>query len=90
MEIKDIFGKPREGVHKLSFPETAVVDWVVTVILVLIIAGIISHFKKLHFGLAFLYTFLSIIPIFIFIHWIFGVNTRLNVWIARTLQDLRN
>lgn len=85
MVVKDIFGKPREGVHKLSFPETAVVDWVMTLILVLIIAGIISHFKKLHFGLAFLYTFVSIIPIFIFIHWIFGVNTRLNVWIGKNI-----
>jgi hypothetical protein len=89
MAIKDIFGKPGEGVHKLSFPETAVVDWVMTLILVLIIAGIISHFKKLHFGLAFLYTFLSIIPIFIFIHWIFGVNTRLNVWIGKNIFKIR-
>lgn len=86
MQLKDLFGQPGEGIHSLSFPETAVVDWIATIILVLIIAGIITHFKKLDFGLSFLYTFLAIIPVFMLIHLIFGVKTRLNMWISDNIS----
>jgi len=85
MHLKDLLGKPNKGVHRISFPETAVVDWALTIALCLIIAGVITHVTKLVFGLSFLYTFLAIIPVFILIHWLFGVKTRLNVWIGKNI-----
>jgi hypothetical protein len=92
MKIKDVKAnsifKPGEGIHAWSFPQTSIIDWFFTLCLVLIIAGIITGTTNMtgrteyNFGLAFLYTSLAIIPVFIFIHWIFGIKTRGNVWLG--------
>ena len=88
LQVKDLFGKPEKGIHKWSFPRTGIIDWLITLLLVLVIAGIITGTTKISdnkehdFGLAFLYTSLAIIPVFVAIHWVLGVKTRGNVWLG--------
>lgn len=72
---KNIFGKPYEGVHSIRIPiiDLAFIDVFFTVIA----AYIISKYFEYNFVCTLLFLFL----LAIFIHYIFCVNTRLNVFL---------
>jgi hypothetical protein len=67
---KDVFGKPKEGVHRYRFCGIAIVDFGFTVIA----ACIISYFSHKNVGVVFLFLF----TLGVFFHYIFSVDTTLN------------
>lgn len=71
-KYKDIFGKPRQGVHKYRIPvlDIALVDTVLTVLLSIVIAKI--------FKVSFLLTFIVFILLGVVVHKIFCVDTKFN------------
>jgi hypothetical protein len=69
----NIFGKPNEGVHAIRVCGVAVVDAGLSVLL----AGIIAKLA----GVKFICTLGCVLLLAIGVHYIFGVNTRLNAWL---------
>jgi hypothetical protein len=69
---KDIFGKPRQGVHKYRIPvlDIALVDTLLTVLVAAIVAKVLK--------VSFVLTFIVFILGGIVIHKIFCVDTRFN------------
>ena len=76
-KYKDIFGKPKEGVHKLTIPglNIAFID---TILVILSAWFLTFYFKKTHF----LIIFLVLMFIGVLFHKVFCVNTRLNVFLS--------
>ena len=70
-QYKDVFGKPREGVHSYRFLGVAVVDVVMT----LFAAVLLSLFLKTKLWKTTLFLFI----LAIILHRMFCVNTRINV-----------
>lgn len=66
-KYRDIFGAPRTGVHSYRFLDTAVVDYVVTIVL----AAIFTKVTKVPFVLSTILMFV----LGILFHMLFGVNT---------------
>jgi len=64
---KDIFGKPKEGIHKYRIFGIAIFDLLATIILALCI----SYF----FNISFLFTFIILFLLGIILHKLFCVNT---------------
>jgi len=77
-EYRDIAGKPNEGIHALRVCGFAAVDVLLTVMLA---AGgtwfLCSHFEMSVF-VAFLTALIVFFMLAILVHFIFGVQTRLN------------
>ncbi len=73
-EYKDIFGKPREGVHSIRILDIAVID----VIFVIIVSLSISYYMRYNH----LLTFVIIFLLGIFFHWLFGVETTVMKYIG--------
>jgi hypothetical protein len=78
-KYKNILGRPRKGFHKARFFGLARNDILGT----MVVAFLISHssFSK------FLATFLLLFIIGIYLHWIFGVDTALLVWLRTSSLD---
>ena len=76
-KYKDIFGKPKEGVHRFTIPilNIAFID---TILVVLAAWLLTFYFKKTHF----LIIFLVLMVIGVLSHKIFCVNTRLNIFLG--------
>lgn len=76
-EYKDILGKPREGAHsmrlKIGNYDFALIDIILTIML----AAIISAYLKIGIINSLIYTFL----LGIIMHWLFCVDTQLNLLI---------
>jgi hypothetical protein len=68
-QYRDIFGKPKEGIHFYSLFNIAVVDTLATIVL----AYLISFWSKWNTGSIFIYLMI----ISVFIHKIFCVETTL-------------
>lgn len=66
-QYKNIFGVPKQGMHKLRFGPFAFIDIIAT----LVLAGIISYFMDVNS----LYTFIVLFIIAQIFHWLFCVNT---------------
>jgi len=77
-KYKNILGKPKEGFHRARLFGLARNDILGTIVVALLISH--SSFSK------FLATFLLLFIIGIYLHWIFGVDTALIVWL-RTSFD---
>jgi hypothetical protein len=74
-KYKDIFGKPREGVHKYRFYGFAIVDVLMTVLVALIVSMIIKKsFDFYHFIIVLILFFIS----GIILHRAFCVDTKLD------------
>ena len=69
-KYKDIFGKPREGVHSYRFLDFAIIDIIFTIIG----AYIISKYSNYNFYKILLFLFI----LGIILHKLFCVNTKLN------------
>ena len=69
-EFKNIFGIPNEGFHKQRMFGLALWDIVGTIILILIISR--------YFAINIITTSICMIILFIFLHWLFCVDTALN------------
>jgi hypothetical protein len=69
-KYKDIFGKPREGIHSYRFMDFAIIDIIVTIIGVYYL----SQYTKYNFYKVLLFVFI----LGIIIHKLFCVNTKLN------------
>jgi hypothetical protein len=70
MLLKDIFGKPREGIHKYRFLGVAFID----TFFLLVIAFLLSFYTKKSF-----FTILLVLFLFgIFCHYILSVDTTIN------------
>ncbi len=67
----DIFGKPGEGVHRYRFAGLAVVDVIATLIAAILTARFLDRDIWITIAIFFI--------IGIAMHWLFQVNTRLNV-----------
>ena len=78
-QYKDILGKPRQGFHKTRFFGLALNDLIGTAI----IAFLFSHssFSK------FLSTFLLLVVLGTYLHWIFGVDSALLQWVKKTFHS---
>lgn len=74
-QYKDIFGKPREGVHQYRFFDIAIVDLIGTIIGALLIA------RWLNYDFVSVFLFLMISSLFI--HKLFCVETTLTKLIFR-------
>ena len=72
--MKDMFGKPGEGIHKMHFGNIATADTVLTVIL----AYIISYFTNFPLTLLLIILF----TLAIFFHWLFCVPTSVNKYLG--------
>jgi len=72
---KNILGRPMEGFHKARLFGLARNDLLGTIVIALLISH--SSFSK------FLATFLLLLVIGIYLHWIFGVDTALLVWLKK-------
>lgn len=66
-KYKNIFGIPSEGVHKYRFLNTAIVDYVLSIVL----AAVISYFTDIPWVL----TTIIVLSLGILLHMIFGVPT---------------
>lgn len=87
-KYKNIFGEPNKGVHRNG----AVVDWILTIILALVMATITYYADKyvkkntkklvIPFGLAFIIWFVLLYVVAVFLHYIFCVKTRVNVFLG--------
>ena len=75
--FKDIFGKPREGVHALRIPvlDIALVDTLLTLAAALLISKL--------FQSSFLWTFLILLVVGVIVHRMLCVDTRLNKLILK-------
>jgi hypothetical protein len=71
-QYQDIFGKPRQGIHKYRIPilDIALADTLLTVALAFIVSKV--------FNIPFAVSFIIFILIGIVLHKIFCVNTKLN------------
>jgi len=67
MKYKDIFGKPFEGPHKYRFLDTAIIDYLFSIIG----AIVLTYFTHIPLVL----TTITVLLIGIFLHVIFGVPT---------------
>jgi hypothetical protein len=88
-KYKDILGKPNKGAHKTMFGIPALVDWILTVFLALIMAGItfgvdkeLKNENSLEYWKLFLIWFFSLFIFAMFLHYIFCVKTRLLVFLG--------
>jgi uncharacterized membrane protein YcaP (DUF421 family) len=72
-EYKNIVGEPRKGIHSIRLFDFAIIDILGTVGLAFILSKIT--------GISFLLSFLIWILIAIFLHWLFCVDTKLNMYI---------
>jgi hypothetical protein len=85
-KYKDIFGAPGTGLHKYRFLGMAVVDWIFTIIGVLLVALVVAYNYSTYFSknkYANFFSFFGIIfaltvILFITMHKLFCVNTALN------------
>lgn len=75
-QYKNVLGKPRQGFHKARLFGLARNDLIGTAI----IAFFISHSSVSKF----LATFLLLVIIGIYLHWIFGVDSALLRWLKHT------
>ncbi len=74
--VKNIFGEPKKGVHKYRVANLAIFDVFGTVVG----AWIISY----AFGFKFWIVLGALFLLGIILHWIFGVDTTVQLWIKRT------
>ena len=72
-KYKDILGKPRQGFHKARLFGLARNDLIGTAVVALLISH--SSFSK------FITTFLLLVIVGIYLHWIFGVDSTLLRWL---------
>lgn len=75
-KYKDIFGKPRQGAHSIRVFDFAIIDILLTFVGAYIIKIIGNKYDK---NLDYSYISLLLFIIAIFLHWLFCVNTKLNV-----------
>ena len=66
-EYKDAFGIPGEGAHSYKFLNTAIVDYILSIIL----ASVITYYTKIPLVL----TTISVLIIGILLHMLFDVDT---------------
>jgi hypothetical protein len=66
-KYRNIFGIPGKGVHKYQFLDTAIVDYVLT----LILAALATYFSKIPLVLTTIFMFIT----GIILHILFGVET---------------
>lgn len=67
--FKNLFGIPRQGIHKYRFMDIAIIDVVATILLALVLSKI--------FKINILLIFIGLIILSIFIHKLFCVETTL-------------
>ena len=77
-ELKDIFGKPREGAHSYRVLDIAVVDFVGTIL----IAYVIAYIWKLDF----MKTFITLFIVGEVMHLMVGVDTTVAVAIKKVFE----
>lgn len=70
-KYKDVFGKPREGLHKYRLFDVAVIDVVGTFVGALVISQVS--------GLRFISVFIGLMGLGVLAHRVFCVNTKLNI-----------
>jgi len=75
-KYKDVLGKPKQGFHKARWLGLARNDLIGTAVVALLFSH--SSFSK------FFATFLLLIIVGIYLHWIFGVDSTLLQWIRKT------
>jgi uncharacterized membrane protein YcaP (DUF421 family) len=80
-KYKNIFGKPREGVHSIRILDIAIVDVLATIISAFL-------FAKL-FNLSFLTTLVILFLLGILMHWLFCVETTVNVFLRNSFYNLK-
>jgi hypothetical protein len=73
-KYKDIFGKPKEGVHAYRFLDIAIVDVMLTILL----AYGIYRFV----GTDFWITLIALIVLAMVLHWAFCVKTSVSVYLG--------
>ena len=66
-QFRDMFGKPKQGIHSYTIYDIAVVDTILTIILAYLIS---KYFFYNFWMLLFFLLFFSV-----FIHWLFCVDT---------------
>jgi uncharacterized membrane protein YcaP (DUF421 family) len=69
-QYQDILGKPNEGIHQYRFLGFALFDILGTIFLIVLI----HLLTKINY----IYITIFMVVLFIFLHWLFCVNTRLN------------
>ena len=72
-KFKDMFGKPNEGLHKYRFLGIAIIDFVLTIIIALLLTWLFGwRWQK------FIFIFIALMVLAILLHKLFCVDTALN------------
>jgi hypothetical protein len=80
MLIKDIFGKPEQGIHKYRIMGVAFVD----TFFLFIGAIILSYYSKISFFI----TFIALFFLGIFCHYLFSVDTTIHRFLVRVFKKI--
>jgi len=78
-DYKDIFGAPGSGAHSYRMLGFAAVDVIMTILVIALTAYLLIHYNVLSTTVAIIVSVVSWTLLFIFLHYIFGVKTRLNI-----------
>ena len=90
--IKDIFGKPKEGIHSIRIYNIAIIDVVLTlffgVLFGYFIRNTITFFDKEYINIIFNSILMTIILFFIgcLLHYFFDVDTTINLFIKKLIN----
>jgi hypothetical protein len=80
-KYRDLLGKPNKGFHKYG----AIGDWAMTIIMALVFATITYYAtkdSKVTYPMLVFLWFIGIMILAVFLHWLFCVKTRFNVFIG--------
>jgi len=81
-QYKNIFGKPKEGVHKYRFMDVAIVDYILTIIGAFILTYLTTIPVEL--TTSFLFSF------GVFLHLLFDIDTNTSKFIKKVLKFIKN
>ena len=78
--IEDILGKPKEGIHKYRLIGIAIMDFIFTIIIAIILSCLIKYIFKIKYKLLnlFLVTLFILLILGIILHRLFCVRTTID------------
>ena len=86
-KYKDIFGKPNENLHAYRLFNYAIIDIFFTLLFSIIIIFILHKFNLITFSIQNIFiSFIVLIILSVFIHILFGVDTKLVIQIKNLIK----
>lgn len=72
---KDLFGKPGTGIHSYRFLDTAIIDYIGTILLAAMLTILLGRYPNGKYRLSFVNSTITMFVIAIISHYLFGVST---------------